>query len=308
MVKQLNETISFGNSTLSRMQEEAIATVVAVANQCRYGALTHGGFLRRHSGDPELASHLLYDYTRADLDPQNRRMLDFAVRLTREPGSLTAQDLEGLRRAGFDQEAIVSIVLITCLFNFMNRLATGFGVEVPPGYRNVVASWLSGPAAQESWLLPPVGIQSEESPSGKLELDVSRSQQKPAGQGWPHQEQQDAGQGPAHGQQSETGESQFTGDQHESGKGPLRRDPQHAGQGTSAGDQQGRADYPSRTDQHESRKGPLRRDPQHAGQGTSAGDQQGRADYPSRTDQHESRIGPSREGHLDRTSRGVRPN
>ena len=69
MVKHLNETICFGNSTLSRMQEEAIATVVSVANQCRYGALTHVGLFRRHSGDPELASHLLYDYARAGLDP-----------------------------------------------------------------------------------------------------------------------------------------------------------------------------------------------------------------------------------------------
>ena len=154
MVKALNETICFGNSALSRVQEEAIATVIAVANQCRYNALTHGGFLLRHSGDPELASHLLYDYTRADLDPRTRRMLDFAVRLTREPGSSSAQDLEGLRRAGFDQEAIVSIVLITCLFNFMNRLATSFGVEVPPSYRKVVVSWLSGPAVQGGLAVP----------------------------------------------------------------------------------------------------------------------------------------------------------
>ena len=121
-VKQLNETICFGNSAISRAQEEAIATVVSVANQCRYGALTHGGFFRRQTGDPELASHLLGDYLLADLDPRNRQMLDFAIRLTREPGSFNAQDLEGLRQAGFDQEAIVSIILITCLSNFMNRL------------------------------------------------------------------------------------------------------------------------------------------------------------------------------------------
>ena len=197
MVKQLNETICFGNSALSRVQEEAIATVIAVADKCRYNALTHGGFLRRHSGDPELASHLLYDYTRADLDPRNRQMLDFAVRLTREPGSFTAQDLEGLRRAGFDQEAIVSIVLITCLFNFMNRLATSFGVEVPPGYRKVVESWLSGPAAQAGWLLPPLESQSDELPADRLGSHVTRGQQTPAGQGRPQQDQQDAGQGPS---------------------------------------------------------------------------------------------------------------
>ena len=54
-VKQLNETLAFGSSALSRVQEEAIATVVAAANRCRYGALTHGGFLRLHSGDEQPA-------------------------------------------------------------------------------------------------------------------------------------------------------------------------------------------------------------------------------------------------------------
>ena len=238
VVKQLNETICFGNSTLSRMQEEAIATVVAVANQCRYGALTHVGFFRRHSGDPELASHLLYDYARADLDPQNRRMLDFAVRLTVEPGSFTARDLEGLRRAGFDQEAIVSIVLITCLFNFLNRLATGFAVEVPPGYRKVVESWLSGPAAHESWLLPPSELQSDESSADRLGLVLPSSQQKPAGQG------------PIEGHQSDTGEAPF------------------------AGEQQGRGDYPSRTNQQETGRGPSPADQQDIQKGPSRGDRQ----------------------------------
>jgi uncharacterized peroxidase-related enzyme len=138
-VKRLNETLAFGNSNLTRLQEEAIATVVAAANQCRYEAMTHSGFLRRHSGDGELASCLLGDYTQVNLSPADRRMLDFAVRLTQRPSSITRSDIEGLREAGFDDERILSIVLLTSLFNFMNRLADGLGVEVPPrtkGRRN----------------------------------------------------------------------------------------------------------------------------------------------------------------------------
>ena len=233
MVKQLNETICFGNSTLSRMQEEAIATVVAVANRCRYGALTHGGFFRRHCGDPALASHLLDDYSLADLDPQIRQMLDFAVRLTLEPGSFNSEDLEGLRRAGFDQEEIVSIILITSLFNFMNRLATGFGVEAPPGYINLVESWLSGPAAQESWLVPTVESQPDESPAVRLGIDVPR------------------------GQQSDTEEMPFAGNQQATRQNPSRRDRRDIGQDPSAGDQQVGVDYPSPTNQHDTGRGPF---------------------------------------------------
>ena len=32
---------------------------------------------------PELASHMMHDYTQAQLDPQTRAMLDFAAKLTR---------------------------------------------------------------------------------------------------------------------------------------------------------------------------------------------------------------------------------
>ena len=260
VVEQLNETISFGNSALSRMQEEAIATVVAVANRCTYSALTHGGFFRRHTGDGKLASHLLNDYSGADLDPRDLLMLDFAVRLTREPSSLTTRDLEGLRRAGFDQKAIVSIVLITCLSNFMNRLATSFGVEVPPAYLKVVKSWLSGPAAQEGWLIPQDEVQPDATSARKLGIDIPRGRQgpagqvrpgqrqqdteqelssgrqNPAGQGRPGQRQQDAEQEPSRGRQSGPQRSQLGGEQRDRGDSDYSAHQLETEEGFSAGD------------------------------------------------------------------------
>ena len=35
-VRNLNQSITFGSSALTRVQEESIATVVSVINQCRY--------------------------------------------------------------------------------------------------------------------------------------------------------------------------------------------------------------------------------------------------------------------------------
>ena len=238
-VKQLNETICFGNSAISRAQEEAIATVVSVANQCRYGALTHGGFFRRQTGDPELASHLLGDYLLADLDPRNRQMLDFAIRLTREPGSFNAQDLEGLRQAGFDQEAIVSIILITCLSNFMNRLAIGFGVEVPPGYRKVVESWLSGPAAQESWLLPRDEFQPDDSPADRMGLEVpgGRQNQRDTVQIPSGGLRSDTKRGPLSGEQKGAGDSIPSTDQLEAMHVPSREGQEDDARDTSLGGQ-----------------------------------------------------------------------
>ena len=115
--------------------------------------MAHGGFLRQHSDDPDLASHLMHDYTQADLDRQTRGMLDYAVKLTRDPTSMERSDVEALRGLGLSDEQILSTVLITCQFNFMTRLADGLGVEVPPGRQEAHERWLSGAAAGQKWLM-----------------------------------------------------------------------------------------------------------------------------------------------------------
>ncbi len=115
--------------------------------------MAHGGFLRQHSDDPELASHVMHDYTKADLDPQTRGILDYAAKLTRDPTSMQRADVEALRDLGLSEEQILSVALITCQFNFMTRLADGLGVEVPPGRQEAHQRWLSTATAGQKWLM-----------------------------------------------------------------------------------------------------------------------------------------------------------
>ena len=115
--------------------------------------MAHGAFLRQHSDDPELASHLMHDFTQADLDPQTKGMLEYAAKLTRDPTSMQKSDVEGLRALGLSDEQILSVVLITCNFNFMTRLADGLGVEVDEGRQEAAERWLKGPALEQDWLM-----------------------------------------------------------------------------------------------------------------------------------------------------------
>lgn len=57
-------------------------------------------------------------------------MLDYAVKLTRDPGGMTAGDTESLRDAGFDDRAILDICQVASYYNYVNRLADGLGVEL----------------------------------------------------------------------------------------------------------------------------------------------------------------------------------
>jgi len=59
-------------------------------------------------------------------------MLDFAVKLTRSPRSMTREDVEALRAAGFSDTAIHDIVQVTGFFAYYNRLADGLGIDPEP--------------------------------------------------------------------------------------------------------------------------------------------------------------------------------
>src|SRR5713101_7463919 len=90
------------------------------------------------TGDHTLVKHLKTDPANAPLEGQDKTMIDFALKLTREPSSVKQEDLETLRQQGFSDEQVVDIVLITCTFNFMDRLADGLGVELDPQMQRLV--------------------------------------------------------------------------------------------------------------------------------------------------------------------------
>ncbi len=80
------------------------------------------------------------DYQQADLTPADRRMLDFAVRLTRDMASVREDDVAALREVGFDDVAIHDIVQVTALFNYYNRLAEGLGIDPEDSAQDTIPS------------------------------------------------------------------------------------------------------------------------------------------------------------------------
>jgi len=64
-------------------------------------------------------------------------------------------NVEGLREVGFSDDNILSITLVTCLYNFMTRLADGLGVEFQERGQELVKGWLQSPAREQEWLFAP---------------------------------------------------------------------------------------------------------------------------------------------------------
>ena len=82
-------------------------------------------------GDHALVGAIKTDWRSAPLGEADRAMLEYAEKLTRTPSAMTRADLAGLRRH-FSEEQAYDIVVITCLFNFMDRAADAFGVDLDP--------------------------------------------------------------------------------------------------------------------------------------------------------------------------------
>ena len=78
--------------------------------------------------DEELVAALKKDYTTAPITTQERVMLDYVVKLTKDAAKIWKDDHVRLRAAGFDDKAILQITLIASWFNYINRVADALGV------------------------------------------------------------------------------------------------------------------------------------------------------------------------------------
>ena len=78
--------------------------------------------------DQELVKALEKDYRTAPITAQERVMVEYVVKLTKDATRVQKADIEGLRAAGFDDRGILQITLIASWFNYINRVADALGV------------------------------------------------------------------------------------------------------------------------------------------------------------------------------------
>jgi uncharacterized peroxidase-related enzyme len=116
--------LMLGDSGLSKLEREMIATVVSAQNRCYYCITAHSASVRHLSGDPALGELLVMNYRAARLPKRQRAMLDFAVKLTTESWAVEEIDRTHLRRAGFSDRDIWDIAAVAAFYNMTNRLAS----------------------------------------------------------------------------------------------------------------------------------------------------------------------------------------
>ena len=113
-----------GESGLTKLEREMIATAASAQNRCYYCITAHGASVRYLSGDPVLGEQVAMNYRAARLNKRQRAMLDFTVKLTVEPWTIEEEDRERLRRAGFSDRDIWDIAAVAAFYNMTNRLTS----------------------------------------------------------------------------------------------------------------------------------------------------------------------------------------
>ena len=117
--------------------------------------MSHGEFLRKAvDEDVETVKQVQHDPTHAaNLSDQEKTMLAFVEKMTKESWTMTRAAVDGLRAAGFPDVHIRESVPLTAWFNFMTRVADALGVQVEDwraGWRQELLPEGAGSAALQA--------------------------------------------------------------------------------------------------------------------------------------------------------------
>lgn len=119
-------------NTLPEWLQETISSYVSILNKCPYSLANHWANAR----------HLIADDAKADAIEQALQagtpetvftgpelaLLEYARKLTLQPGDMEQADVETLKKNGLDDGEILEANQIIGYFNYVNRLLNGLGV------------------------------------------------------------------------------------------------------------------------------------------------------------------------------------
>ena len=109
---------------LAPVERELIAVVVSAENGCAYCETHHTKGLARELRDPIRARRIALGHDHVpDLNPRERAFADLALKITRDPRTVTNADLNGLRELGLSDSEILEVIETAAFFNFTNRVA-----------------------------------------------------------------------------------------------------------------------------------------------------------------------------------------
>lgn len=138
-----HEVLLRGPSPFTEGERELVAAYVSGLNGCRYCHGVHTATAERLGIEPGAIASLLNGDDTAAIPDRMRPVLNVAKKLTQSANGVTQRDVDAVFAAGWNETAFYHLVAVAALFNYMNRLVEGLGIELNPGYAQAAARRLA---------------------------------------------------------------------------------------------------------------------------------------------------------------------
>jgi uncharacterized peroxidase-related enzyme len=143
-IRDLTQILLRGESSLTELERELIATIVSYRNECKYCTSAHGATVKALGGTQELLFKVFHDPENAPVSEKMKALLNIASKVQRLGKDVTEADISRAKKEGATDIEIHDTVLIAALFCLYNRYVDGLGTYRPedPAYYERLASRL----------------------------------------------------------------------------------------------------------------------------------------------------------------------
>jgi uncharacterized peroxidase-related enzyme len=130
-VVQFVTRLMIDDHKLGRGTKELIAAYVSKINSCAYCVDAHSAMAMAQGFTEEQVKSILQDVGGSPLlDAKTKKLLQYAEKATRHAYKINEENIQKLHEVGCSDEEILEAMLVTALFNFMDRVADALGVPV----------------------------------------------------------------------------------------------------------------------------------------------------------------------------------
>ena len=130
----LHDDLLRSESEFTVAERELIAAYVSGLNGCAFCYGAHTLMARAFGIDAAVFQTLLEDPEAAAVPGRMLPVLKLARAVTLSAGRSPVAEMRGVLEAGWSEEAMFEAISIVALYNYMNRLVDGAGLEPGPQY------------------------------------------------------------------------------------------------------------------------------------------------------------------------------
>jgi uncharacterized peroxidase-related enzyme len=140
---EYHEVLLRGESPFSTGERELIAAYVSGLNNCNYCHAVHSQTAIALGISADAITNMFPNRQDEHVDGRMQPVLVFVRKLTQAPDAIVTADVDPVFAAGWDDRAVHDATAICSLFNLMNRLVNGLGVEASDSYTRLAAQRLA---------------------------------------------------------------------------------------------------------------------------------------------------------------------